>query len=303
MEIGKYIKELLFVHDCVIIPHLGGFVANYRPAEINEFAKTISPPSRAILFNRNLVHNDGLLIGYVSQKTGLDYNRSEEMVRDYADRIMNSVSEGNKFAVDETGFFYADSDKRLQFQEELTTNFLIGSYGLSTLHYDPAESEKDEIVPEVVYRASGGADQAVKMNLRRWIYTGVAASLVAAMVLIPVKTGYVEHMNFGWMNKGGQEQVLQQDLSGDPAQQAEASSIQLQPLNYHIIVGSFKDFGNARKLFTGLSDDGHEPKIMEASNGYYRVAIFTAEDAGTASDELTKIRQLEGFESAWLLKE
>jgi hypothetical protein len=303
MEIGKYIKELLFIHDCVIIPGLGGFVANYRPAEVNELSKSISPPSKSILFNRNLVHNDGLLIGYVSQKTGSDYNKSEELVKEYAERINKSISDGEKFPADEIGFFYADSQRRLQFQDETTTNFLLASYGLTTVHFEPVEKEQVAIIPEVVYRSEGTGDRVPVMNLRRWIYTGVAASLVAAMVLIPVKTGYVEHMNFGWLNRESHQQVIQHDQTSDPVSADTETTIELTPLNYHIIVGSFKDFSNARKLNTRLSEQGHGSKIMEASNGYYRVAIHTAEDAGMASDELSKIRQMEGFEKAWILKE
>ena len=81
------------------------------------------------------------------------------------------------------------------------------------------------------------------------------------------------------------------------------STIVLPQLTYNIIVGSFKDFNNARGMLNKLSRQGHDPKIMEASNGYYRVAIHTTNDEGTASDKLSEIRQTEGFESAWMLKE
>jgi len=295
MEIGKYIKELLFIHDCVIIPGLGGFVANYRPAEMNELSRTISPPSKSILFNRKLIHNDGLLIGYVSQKNGLDYRKSEELVKAYADQIMKSVPNEGKFPVDEVGFFYSDSEMKLQFQDELTTNFLVESYGLSTIIFDPVEQEQEieDFVPTITYRAS----------VRRWVYTGVAASLVAAMVLIPVKTGYVEHMNFGWMKKNIPEQVIQQNPSEDPVAADLETAIELPAITYHIIVGSFKDFNNASGLHSRLSEQGHAPKIMEASNGYYRVAIHTSNEAGIATEKLSEIRQTDSFESAWMFKE
>ncbi len=293
MIIGKYIKELLFIHDCVIIPGLGGFVANYRPAELNELARTISPPSKSILFNRNLIHNDGLLIDYVSQKSGLDYRQSEELVKAYADRIIKSVTNGGKFTVDEIGFFYSDTGRKLLFQEELTTNFLIESYGLSAIVTDPVEKKQEEFVPLVTYRAS----------VRRWIYTGVAASLVAAMVLIPIKTGYVEHMSIGRLNKEIPEQVIHQNQPEDAVTTDMKPATEILPLSYHIIVGSFKDFSNARGMRNQLSEKGHDPKILEASNGYYRVAIYTTEDSGMATDKLSEIRNTEGFESAWIFKE
>ena len=303
MEIGEYIKELLFIHDCVIIPGLGGFVANYTPAEVNEFAGTLSPPTKSILFNRNLIHNDGLLIGHVSYRTGEDYRKCEDLVKAYADRIMKSVADGNKYVVDDVGFFYNESGRSLRFQQEGTTNFLTASYGLSTVRLDPVEKEQQEFVPEVVYRASATPDRGPKAGVRRWVYTGVAASLIAAMVLIPVKTGYVEHMNFGWMNEKTNTQVVQQAQAPDQITPGEETWIEPPAQNFHIIVGSFKDFSNARRLHNQLSDQGHEPQIMEASNGYYRVAILSTGEAAIASDKLNDIRKLTGFESAWILKE
>jgi hypothetical protein len=34
MKIEQYISELLYKYDCVIVPGLGGFVANYKSATI-----------------------------------------------------------------------------------------------------------------------------------------------------------------------------------------------------------------------------------------------------------------------------
>jgi nucleoid DNA-binding protein len=293
MEIGKYIKELLFIHDCVIIPGFGGFVANYRPADVNELAWTFSPPSKSILFNRHLIHNDGLLIDYISQKNNMDYSKSMELVKEFADRIMTSVSNNAKFQVDEVGFFYFDAQRKLQFQDESTTNFLIESYGLSTFVFNPVEQEQEETVRAVTYRSS---------PIRRWIYTGVAASLVAAMVLIPVKTGYVEQMNFGFLKKDVPQQHIVQEIT-DAAVDGGTENFEWTSLTCYIIVGSFKDFSNARGMHQRLSGQGHDPKIMEASNGYYRVAIHSTKDAGVAMEKLSAIRKIEGFESAWMLRE
>ncbi|MFN2430356.1 MAG: hypothetical protein ABR574_10085, partial [Cryomorphaceae bacterium] len=34
--LDQYINELLYDYDCVILPQLGGFVTNYKPAQIDE---------------------------------------------------------------------------------------------------------------------------------------------------------------------------------------------------------------------------------------------------------------------------
>ncbi|NLA48282.1 MAG: hypothetical protein GX876_02335, partial [Bacteroidales bacterium] len=63
MDITSFIRELLFSHDCVIVPGFGGFVGNYAPARIDRATSTFYPPSKQISFNRNLRNNDGLLAG------------------------------------------------------------------------------------------------------------------------------------------------------------------------------------------------------------------------------------------------
>ena len=52
--ISTYISELLFLHDCVIIPQFGGFVEIINQAVLNETTGIITPPSKEILFNLNL---------------------------------------------------------------------------------------------------------------------------------------------------------------------------------------------------------------------------------------------------------
>ena len=62
--IDNYICELLYDHDCVIIPGLGGFIANFEPARIIRKQHTIMPPSKKIAFNGKLKNNDGLLADF-----------------------------------------------------------------------------------------------------------------------------------------------------------------------------------------------------------------------------------------------
>ena len=42
-SVEHYISNLLFLHDCVIIPKFGGFVANQRSAQLNKTTHSLSP--------------------------------------------------------------------------------------------------------------------------------------------------------------------------------------------------------------------------------------------------------------------
>ena len=68
-----YISDLLYRHDCVIIPGLGGIITNYRSAQIHPVSHTLRPPSKSIRFNVNLQEDDGLLANYVSSCESISF--------------------------------------------------------------------------------------------------------------------------------------------------------------------------------------------------------------------------------------
>ena len=41
-NISEYISELLYTHECVIIPEFGGFVGNRKSAELNKKTGSLS---------------------------------------------------------------------------------------------------------------------------------------------------------------------------------------------------------------------------------------------------------------------
>ena len=66
-------------YDCVIIPGFGGFVCNERPAWYDDDKEEMVPPSRDVLFNPNLTHNDGLLAQEIIRSTGLSYSEAMKL--------------------------------------------------------------------------------------------------------------------------------------------------------------------------------------------------------------------------------
>ena len=74
--IEYYISELLFLHDCVIIPNFGGFVSNKQSAKLNRVNGVLSPPTKQILFNKNLTTNDGLLISHIANQEAISNKKA-----------------------------------------------------------------------------------------------------------------------------------------------------------------------------------------------------------------------------------
>ena len=69
-HIEQAIGDLLLRHNCVIVPAFGGFVAEQLSAKIDYDKGVMTPPRKALLFNKQLVSNDGLLINEFSRSKG-----------------------------------------------------------------------------------------------------------------------------------------------------------------------------------------------------------------------------------------
>ena len=70
-KISKHINELLFDHDCVIVPSLGGFLASNESSHVVLPNHIIFPPYRRIAFNVYLKQNDGLLANHLVKKENI----------------------------------------------------------------------------------------------------------------------------------------------------------------------------------------------------------------------------------------
>ena len=130
MDIKAFIRELLFSHDCVIVPGFGGFIGNYFPARIDKSTGTLYPPVRKISFNRNINHNDGLLISKISQSTGLNYGDARRLVEEFVKRLSCRLMKGGKVVFDHIGIFVNNHENNIQFEPEANINYHLDSYGL-----------------------------------------------------------------------------------------------------------------------------------------------------------------------------
>nr|NQU92449.1 HU-CCDC81 and SPOR domain-containing protein [Bacteroidota bacterium] len=133
MDISKHISLLLFDHDCVILPGLGGFVCNYSPANVHPAQHAFSPPSKTILFNSNLKTNDGLLANYISMVEKISYKEALVLTENYAKSIILSISRGEKFILENIGSIDLDKEANIQFEQNYHINYLKDVFGLTNV--------------------------------------------------------------------------------------------------------------------------------------------------------------------------
>lgn len=136
-DITVYIRELLFRHDCVIIPGFGAFIGNYFPSHIDRNEGLFYPPVRRITFNRHLTGNDGLLIGHVSSHLNISYGESRDIISTWTEGLRSKIMAGTILNLDHLGTFSVNRDGIIIFEPDNTVNYLLSSYGLTSYQRKP----------------------------------------------------------------------------------------------------------------------------------------------------------------------
>lgn len=152
-SVEEIICQLLLRHSCVIIPSFGGFVAQSVSASIDKENGIIHPPSKHLLFNKNLINNDGLLTAEYATFNKINYTDSLSKIDLFTINLKSELNAGRKVELPKIGTFHLDSEKNICFEQNRYFNFLLNAYGLGNVQFVPTpkvqELVEEKIIPTV----------------------------------------------------------------------------------------------------------------------------------------------------------
>ena len=156
MSIEKLIGDLLLRHNCVVVPSFGGFVAKQTPASIDKVNGIMLPPKKSLLFNRQLINNDGLLIASFAKEMGFTFDEAAAKVQTLVENWSQALNEGERVVIDKVGFLFLDQEKNIGFEQDRYFNLLLHSFGLGTVHFVSEEdiqlvNQPVSINPQIVH--------------------------------------------------------------------------------------------------------------------------------------------------------
>ena len=300
MEINQYIKELLLLNDCVIIPEFGGFVANYKPASIenNQFF----PPAKEIAFNNKLISNDGLLINYISDCEGINYFDAKQKLESFVEETQLNLERSRNVYFEGVGYLHYDSHENLQFEPQLKQNLLVESYGLQNFTYEKLYQRQ---MPKPAFKVEYKEPVPVIFQKRKLQKLVVAVPLLIAMALIPMKNNkeYLSKSDMGLWEAITQSapvatvQIQEQNVAEF---NVEATTTTVEEFKYYIIGGSFRSEENANKYLQQLSEQGYSGKNLGIFKGLHRVAMKGFTNINEAQKELNAIRYQSPQSGVWI---
>jgi hypothetical protein len=312
MDITAFIRELLFSHDCVIVPGFGGFIGNYTPARIDKTTSTFYPPVKQISFNRNLNNNDGLLIGRISESAGMNYGDSRTMVEEFVTGVRKKLERGEKVVFDNIGTFSASQEGTIQFEPDSTVNYHLDSWGLEPFSFKPVEGyDVRSRITKHIDRQPVGHPSMRKVLWRAAVIVPLLAVVVAVSLKSDLFKSRVETTTLNPLasaefenNKAAVESASTAPVKVvipvvSPAS-SDVTPAQQETGTFCIITGSFRSKENAEVHAATLKKEGFNPEILEAPNGFYRVSIMKCTSLPSALDQKGKL--VKEFPGSWVKK-
>ena len=143
-NLDTYIEDLLFKHQCVIIPEFGAFVSNRKAAELAA-DKSFSPPQKELTFNSRLTYNDGLVAKHISEVERSSYEEAQEYIKSVVTRWKQELSLGQEVRLANIGKFTKGTDNNIIFTSLSKENYLTDSFGMSPV---TTKEENPSVTPE-----------------------------------------------------------------------------------------------------------------------------------------------------------
>jgi len=306
VQIEEYISELLFEHNCVIVPDFGGFIGNYSPSRIDPVKHLFEPPHKKVLFNKGLTQNDGLLAHHISNREKVSYAEALDHIAKAVKHYQAEIKQNKRIALDFIGVLYTDEQGSLLFQQDEKVNYLPEAFGLSAFYQLP-----------VIKDAQQEEGKVVQLHpTQRIRYRNIAAAVTIGAVLASTfwitlnqsKLG----INYSSLNIFGKKEVKQYSsveretlptASYAKDSIAIANILAAKPVvtdnttpiatgNYQIVAGCFRVQGNAQTMINRMKQHNINAAIIGTSaQGLYMVGygkFNTKEEAELSVSEFRK---------------
>ena len=293
-SVEDHIKELLFKHDCVIIPNFGGLVSNPVSSKINTVSGTIFPPSKLIVFNKNLSINDGLLINHISKKEKISVDDSKNIVFDFSKKITDSLMSERSMRLNNIGLFTLGSEDNIIFHQDIANNFDLNSFG-----FESFKIQKKTKTKKIIDINQSSTTKKISYKAAAVLIPLILLSLTNILLDTSTNNINIQKSDLNFFKKS---KVPKLDMAEKKIEK-EIEKIETittpKTKNYHVIAGAFIEKSNAEKLNNSLIESNFNSEILLSENGYHRVSYNSFESKENAIIELEKLKRIN--KSAWIL--
>lgn len=329
MDISNYLTELLRLHECVIVPDFGGFISNYKPAQVDFFNNSFSPPRKDIVFNSKLSKNDGLLTNYISETDGIGYYEARQYVSEFVAELWAKLESGENVAINGIGSFHIDKNGKLIFEPRAAGNLLLDVYGMEPFVFENRLCPNNA-VQGVASRFEDKDAVRVVFKSRRVKQLMVGIPIIIALILMPLSRS-IDNNQKAWLGSNIDNTALTvtdnaSPVSGEVVAETENMSDAFDEvgvadvdspfaeksvdtyeelpdysnLRYHIITGSFRNPEIAKMHLADMRSRGHDARLLAPINGWQRVAVSSYVYKSEAIEVMKILKNYDSYSQVWI---
>lgn len=308
MQFERYISDLLYRYECVIIPEFGAFITQNVSAKIHESTNAFYPPKKALSFNEQLNTNDGLLANYIASVEKIPFETASEKIANKTKSLKALLTEGETLTFKNIGDLSLNAEGKITFSPSYHLNYLTDAFGLSQF---VSPSITREVYKEEIEELENVIPIAITPEKRK----SVGFFKYASIAVLALTLGGFISSNY-YLDKIEEHNQLAAEQAQEQLNTKiqEATFVISNPLpsvtlnvtkqsgNYHIVAGAFRVAENCEKKLNELHDLGFKSahKIGTNKYGLHQVVYGSFETRLEAQRELIKVKKTHN-KDAWLL--
>ena len=304
-KIEDLVSSLLLRHSCVIIPNFGGFVAKMISAKLDLDRGLFLAPSKQLLFNKNLLNNDGLLISEYASLNAIEYSKSQSEIEEFVLDLKSKLNSKQSVHIERVGKLSYDLEGNLVFEQDRYFNLLLSSYGLSQVQFI-ANKEPEINEPSIKEKKIKEKAPIRKINYLKYAAAACLLPLAFYSFWIPTHSGVLEsglisYKDFNPFYKKELGAYSQQKIAIQENTLEEKNIFEVQILtsrNHRIGLYKFDEGINipirieAKKIVKEILDVKIENKTSYTNSFEYIIGCFS--NKNNALTLISKLKQ-EGF--------
>ena len=286
MNLDKYIEDLLYRNECVVIPNFGAFIASVNSANLNNEG-VFTPPSKSISFNKKIKKNDGVLANYIAELNNISFDEAMKLIKLNVSNFNNDILNKKDIVFSKVGII-SIKEGLTEFTSYTNINYLKDSFGLSSV-----------------------SSSFIKRNKKKVPFSNFS-KYAAALIVGLLISSFVYNNE---LNKIAQKNIIayqQADLLIEKEIQ-KATFVIENPLplvkmivkenigGFHVVAGSFSVEENSFTRLKQLKNKGYKArKIGQNKFGLFQVAYSSFHTRSDADMALEQIRIFDN-KAAWIL--
>ena len=307
--IEHYISQLLYTNDCVILIGFGGFVCSNTTSKLNRQTGLLTPPNRSILFNNQLIDNDGLLINQIAKTEEISQERAKDLVLKFVEKNTTNLKKYRSLRFNKIGLFTLKNDNTIVFTQDLANNYNLDSFGMQSAVFTSVKRDNSEIIEgqlKIIKQKNNFSSKRL-LKVAAILIPLIGISLVSLTQQKNINSIYTQMADLNPFNTEVEENtsIAIAEINkkvNTPILNIEIDNTHMKPVlveqKHYIIAGAFSVEKNATKMMNKLNRWNYNSTIIN-NKSIMRVSYDSFTTKNQAINALVSIRKENP--DAWIL--